>query len=238
MSDNLGRWSCEELDVLIRKASGIRDIGNRIAFLSGQFLGIAYEESTLVGAVETPEAFVINLKGVDCFTFIDYIEAMRLSGSFSEFRDTLKKVRYRSGRVAVENRNHFFTDWKAHNAASVFDVTEALGEDRAIAVRKRLNQKEDGTFFVPGIAPQDRKIQYIPSEAVDSALMDRLMTGDYAGIYSGLPGLDVSHVGIIIKEKETIFFRHASSKHRKVVDEDFRDYISGKPGIVVLRPKG
>jgi len=69
--------------------------------------------------------------------------------------------------------------------------------------------------------------------------MDRLKTGDYAGIYSVTEGLDVSHVGIIIKKGDNIYLRHASSQKeiRKVVDQDFRKYIVGKPGIIILRPK-
>jgi hypothetical protein len=46
-------------------------------------------------------------------------------------------------------------------------------------------------------------------------------------------------VGILIKDGDKIYLRHASSlkKHRKVIDQDFKKYIVGKPGIIVLRPK-
>ena len=64
----------------------------------------------------------------------------------------------------------------------------------------------------------------------------QLRTGDYIGIYSDLSGLDVSHVGIIVKDSLGIKFRHASSVARKVVDQDFATYISGKPGIIIIRP--
>lgn len=51
--------------------------------------------------------------------------------------------------------------------------------------------------------------------------------------------LDVSHVGIIIKDHNNIWFRNASSlaKNRKVVDSPFIRYMATKPGIVVLRDK-
>ncbi|HGY0255815.1 N-acetylmuramoyl-L-alanine amidase-like domain-containing protein, partial [Klebsiella pneumoniae] len=51
--------------------------------------------------------------------------------------------------------------------------------------------------------------------------------------------LDVSHVGIIIKDHNNIWFRNASSlaKNRKVVDSPFIRYMATKPGIVVLREK-
>jgi hypothetical protein len=64
-----------------------------------------------------------------------------------------------------------------------------------------------------------------------------MKTGDYVGIYSEKEGLDVSHVGIIIKEKDAVNLRHTSSlkKHREVIDEDFKEYLKNKPGIIALR---
>jgi hypothetical protein len=244
----LGRWTEDKLDEILRESSKIKEAGARIDFLSRLFLGTNYKESTLIGDVNTPEVFVINLEGVDCFTFIDYIEAMRLSGSkrisdsFSEFKENLKKVRYR-GKVAFENRNHLFTDWREFNTESVDDVTEKIGGQKTKSILKILNRKEDGTYFLQGIQPGEREIRYIPSDAIDDSVISKLKTGDYAGMYSEMQGLDVSHVGIIIKDpirssiSNGVNLRHASSKYKKVVDEDFRDYITTKPGLIVLRPK-
>lgn len=235
----LGKFSQEELDHIIHKSSKIKDVSRRIDFLSRQLLDLDYIESTLIGDINTPEAFVINLKGVDCFTFIDYIEAMRLSGSFQEFKVNLRKVRYKSGIVAFENRNHFFTDWREFNSDFIDDITEEIGAQRTIKVQKTLNEKEDGTYFIPGVHPVPREIKYIPSAVIDDSVLNKLSIGDYIGIYSNKQGLDVSHVGIVVKEGDKTYLRHASSlkKHRKVVDQDFKKYITGKPGIIVFRPK-
>jgi hypothetical protein len=235
----LGKFSQEELDHIIRESSKIKAVGKRIDFLSRQFLGLDYVESTLIGDINTPEVFVINMEGVDCFTFIDYIEAMRLADSFSEFKNNLKKIRYSSGRVAFKNRNHFFTDWIEFNSDFVTDVTEKIGDKKFIRVIKTLNEKEDKTYFLPGIKPFQRQITYIPSDRIDESVINKLGTGDYVGIYSEIKGLDVSHVGIIIKDNDKVYLRHASSLkiYRKVIDQDFKKYISDKPGIIVLRPK-
>jgi hypothetical protein len=204
-----------------------------------QFLDLEYAESTLIGDINNPEVFVINLEGIDCLTFIEYIEAMRLSGSFEDFKENLKKVRYESGNVTFENRNHFFTDWVEFNASFIDDVTEEIGTEKTIRVQKLLNEKEDKTFFVPGIKPIMREIRYISSAHIDEAVLNKLRTGDYIGIYSHLEGLDVSHVGICIRDSKKALLRHASSaaKNRKVIDEDFMEYITEKPGIIILRPK-
>jgi hypothetical protein len=235
----LGKFSQEELDHVIRESSKIKAVGKRIDFLSRQFLGLDYVESTLIGDINIPEVFVINMEGVDCFTFIDYIEAMRLSNSFSEFKNNLKKIRYRSGRIAFKNRNHFFTDWIEFNSDFVTDVTEKIGDKKFIRVIKTLNEKEDGTYFLPGIKPFQRQIRYIPSDAISNSVLNKLRTGDYIGVYSEIKGLDVSHIGIIIKDGKKVLLRHASSvaKKRKVVDEDFIQYIADKTGIIVLRAK-
>jgi cell wall-associated NlpC family hydrolase len=232
-----GRWSAGELDELIHASSIIAAAGERIAFLSEKFLGTPYRESTLIGNETVPEALVVNLEGVDCFTFIDYIEAMRLSRSFREFTEKLRKVRYRWGEVAFSRRNHFFSDWTEFNRDRVEDVTEAIGGENAERTRKILNRKKDGTLFVGGVPTVERMVSHIPSQAVDRSMLGRLRTGDYLGVYSPVAGLDVSHVGVIISEGKTVLLRHASVKHRTVVDEDFAAYIAGTAGLMVLRPR-
>ncbi len=233
----LGKWTKKELNHILREFAEIQDASTRINFLSRFFLGVEYKESTLIGDINTSEVFVVNLQWVDCFTFVDYIEAMRLSDSFSGFKENLKKVRYKDGKAAFENRNHFFTDWREFNSEFVDDVTGRIGEQKTKTITKILNKKENGAYFLRGIPPRQREIQYIPSDAIDDPVMNKLKTGDYAGIYSEAQGLDVSHAGIIIKDRDSVYLRHASSDKRKVVVQDFREYISGKPGLIVLRPK-
>lgn len=236
---NLGKWTEEGLDLLLNESAAIKGAGERIAFLSVLFLKTPYKESTLIGDTNNPEVFVINLEAVDCFTFLDYIEAMQLSDSFNGFRENLKKVRYQSGVIGYKNRNHFFTDWLEFNSGMVEDVTEKISYGNSHKVVKQLNRKDDGTYFLPGIPVIERELAYIHSDAIDDEVMDNLSTGDYVGMYSEVDGLDVSHAGIIIREQDRIKLRHASSlqKHRRVMDEDLRKYLNAKPGIIVLRPR-
>ena len=93
---------------------------------------------------------MINFSGVDCFTFIDYIEAMRLSDSFESFLRNLKQVRYLNGIVSFKNRKHFFTDWAEYAPSSVDDLTEQIGGGKARSVAKTMNLKENGTPLLPG----------------------------------------------------------------------------------------
>jgi hypothetical protein len=234
---NLGKWSENEFNALLNESSGISDHGKRIAYLSGSFLGTDYQPLTLHGSSDRAEELVINFEGVDCFTFIDYIEAMRLSGSFPEFIENLKRVRYREGDASFDKRNHFFTDWPEYNADLIMDVTVEIGGKIFEKITKLLNKKDDGTLFVKGIAPVWRDISYIPAGNIDAVVISELNTGDYIGFYLNDSGIDVSHVGIIIKERGKVFLRHASSIHKKVIDEDLADCLRDKPGIIVLRAR-
>jgi hypothetical protein len=238
MHCNIGRWTKDELDSIIWEASGIADPGERIALLSEHFFNTPYQESTLIGSDHCEEELVIDLSGLDCFTFLDYVEAMRLSRSFSDFQDRLQQVRYRGSLVSYRTRNHFFTDWAEYRSAFVRDTTKETGKGRAKNLQKTLNRKGDGALFLNGVEPVDRTITYIPTDELDETMLQRLRTGDYAGIYTDSPGLDVSHVGIIIRAGASLFLRHASSSSdlRKIVDQAFMQYMKGKPGLVVLRP--
>jgi hypothetical protein len=148
-------------------------------------------------------------------------------------------VRYREGEVNFKNRNHFFTDWREFNSHFIDDVTVQIGSKKVRSITKLLNQKEDGSYYLPGIQLKDRLITYLPVDIIDDSILSQLRTGDYIGIYSEKQGLDVSHVGIFINEENKIYLRHTSSlkEYRKVVDQDFNDYMADKPGILVFRNK-
>lgn len=232
-----GRMPEGVLDSLMREAAAIGDAGQRIEFISRHFLGTPYRETTLIGDLRTPEVFVINLREMDCLTFLEYVEAMRRSASFPEFQDNLLRVRYRSDFPSFPGRNHFFTDWRDARGGLIRDVTRELGA-AAVAVRKDLNTKSDGSPLLPGITPIQRTIHYVPAVAVEDAL-GQVRTGDYVGIYADQQGLDVSHAGIAIRGQEGVMLRHASSReeYRRVLDEPLDYYLKGKPGIIVFRPQ-
>ena len=232
----LGDWDQNRLEELIKEKP--EDSKEQINFLSEQFLGTPYAAHTLTGDKNTPEVFTVDLEGMDCFTYIDYVEALRLSQVIDEFNPNLKDVRYLNGNVSFENRNHFFSDWPIRNSKNVKDITYIIGGDNAVLVEKHLNQRSDGSNFLLGIPVVNRSFYYIPSSEINADIITKLNTGDYVGIYSDIEGLDVSHTGIVIKKDGGIYLRHASSKksNQRVLDEDFIEYVKKTPGIVVYRP--
>lgn len=213
-----------------------KEHGEVISRVSSAFLGTPYQADTLIGGPDTPESLVANFNGVDCFTLIDYTEALSRSHDQASFLRNLAAVRYTGGNVSYLSRRHFFSDWSATQPYNARDVTPDISPDYAVA-DKQLNRKPDGSEYIPGLGIHPRKIKYIPGTAISQQVLDNLKTGDYVGVYSALDGLDVSHVGIVIRHDGKVWFRNASSlaENNKVVDSPFAEYMRAKPGIVVLR---
>ena len=235
---DLGDWNQTKLEYLQNSAKDISDPGQKITFISAAFLETPYLADTLIGNAETAEKFVLRLDGVDCFTFLDYVEALRRSTNFTEFEQVLRQIRYTNGEVTFLQRHHFFSAWGNVPFAPLRDVTSQVGGRKTRWVVKQLNQKLDGTLYLPGYPVKKQVIAFIPPETIDLSILDKLHSGDYIGIYSPLPGLDVSHTGIVVKKEGKIFLRHASSKRwrNQVIDEKLLPYLGGKKGLVVYRP--
>lgn len=219
--------------------AALSEPGERVVQASETFLGTPYRSHTLIGSAVIPEQLVAEFSAVDCFTFLDYVEALRRSSGPDEFRQRLVEVRYRDRAIAWDHRRHFFTDWAAAPGGRIVDVTAEVGGSRTRQTLKILNRKADGTSYLPGVAVQERPIRYIAAKDLDSTALDRLQSGDYLGIYTSDAGLDVTHVGIVVRKEGRLWLRHASSRREsgRVVDSDLSAYLAAKPGIVVLRPQ-
>lgn len=234
----LGRWTPETISALQGEVAPLTDPGQKVAGLSAAFLGTPYRANTLIGSAEQAEQFVLNLAGVDCFTLLDYVEALRRTSDFERFREALQQIRYRDGQVSFLSRNHFFSDWGEADSDWQQNLTAVVGGDAVRSAAKHLNKKPDGGLYLPGYPVREREILFIPSEAINSEMLGRLHNGDYLGFYSDLPGLDVSHTGILIRKGDTAYLRHASSRSAtyRVIDEELLPYLKKKRGLIVYRP--
>ena len=235
----LGPLNKIELEKIISSARHIDAHGERITAISRNFLDAPYVADTLIGGPKKMEQLVIDPAGFDCFTLLDVVEALRRASDVNDFPEQLKQVRYRDGKVSYESRRHFFSDWVAGDRAMIGDVTSRVGQGEAQVVTKQLNLKSDGTYWLPEIPVRRRNITYIPAVKIDTDVLSGLQTGDYIGIYSDDEGLDVSHAGMIVKDKAGIIMRHASSRvdAGRVVDVNLLEYLRDKPGLVVYRVK-
>lgn len=221
----------------VRNKASDADSSQRSEILSRQFLGTPYGADTLIGSATVPEEVVVELQQVDCFTYADYVEALKRADDRDQFIASLIQVRYKNGVVSFQNRNHFFTDWAVSSPPVATDITASLSSN-AVLSNKNLNRKDAGGLYLVGLPVVPRTVAYIPSAQVDTGVISRLRTGDYVGAYAQDGGLDVTHVGIFVSTPGGPVLRNASSlaANEKVVDSSLPDYLRTVPGIVVLRP--
>lgn len=208
----------------------------RVKLITESLLGTPYNNRTLNSQMTAEEKLIVNLKSMDCMTFIEYTEAFKRSNDYDGFIRNLAKIRYSENGISYVERRHFFTDWLQQADGSVIDVTTLISPN-SIAVNKILNQKSNGQLLMKGLPMTNRLVRYIPTKYINNSVLGAIQTGDYIGIYSNKPELDVSHVGIAIRQDDKIYFRNASSLKRvlKVSDIELEQYLQGKAGIVVLR---
>ncbi|EJF83052.1 DUF1460 domain-containing protein [Bartonella rattimassiliensis] len=237
-SINLDPYTFNKLNALLKKRSetNYHEKEALIDSLSKAFLGTPYQANMLHGSKNTPEKLIIDFRGLDCFTYLDYVEALRKSTSQTEFINNIIKTRYINGNIHFLNRKHFFTDWAYREYKLATDITAQISP-YAMKTEKYLNQKADSGNYLPGLPVVKRTITYIPSKFINEEVVSRLKSGDFIGIYTKLAGLDVTHVGFFIMTDKGPMLRNASSKkaNEKVVDSPFMDYVKKTPGIIVLR---
>ena len=226
--------------------------------LGTYFEGTPYVSHTL--EKEGEEQLVVNLRGLDCTTLVENCLALSKtiqSGehTFGQFTKELKNVRYRSGKIeGYPSRLHYTTDWIFDNQQKklVRNLSKEIG---ATPYPKEINfmsthtdsyqQLKDSSHLVQIIAQKENDINsrqhfYIPEEKL-AKVENQLMDGDIVGITTSVDGLDISHMGILIRKGGRIHLLHASSAAEKVVlsEETLEEYLlnsKSATGIMVARP--
>lgn len=205
-----------------------------------------------------PEHLILRFDGFDCVTFIETSLALALcqiqaDPSFASFPRILTSIRYRSGLIdGYVSRLHYTSDWAYDNQQMglIRDITRDLGGirdsrtinfmsthpkayhalsdpralARIVAIEGEINQRE--RYFLP--------IDQI--SAADGLIQD----GDLIAITTQIPGLDISHTGIAIRQGK-IHMLHASQREAKVAitAQPLAEYIKTikkASGIMVFRP--
>lgn len=225
---------------------------DRVRAASARYLGVPYARDPLGEGHGVDPDPLYDRRRVDCVTFVEQALAEALAPEPAAVLPTLLRLRYHEGKVAFTRRNHHFVaDWLPHNAAIVTDVTDALGRDRVRRMTKRIDRAAlfaaagqprggpAGRDALP--APEERSTSYIPRAAVD-AVLGRVPEVAVVIFVQDRPGIFAAHTGFLLRDRRGVTLRHASQRHRKVVDEPLRDYLTRAParivGIKVLALKG
>ena len=206
------------------------------------------------------ENLVINLREMDCTTFAENCLAISRtikSGehTIEKFANELQKIRYRNGEIdGYVSRLHYFSDWIFDNNKKqvIKSISKEIG---GVPYSKQINfmsthprsyiQLKNNPKLVQEMVLfekviSERKVYFIKKENL-SQFEPLLQEGDIVGITTGITGLDVVHVGILVKKSGRIHLLHASSDAKKVVvsQNTLEDYLlqnKSATGVILARP--
>ena len=253
----------EILTQLKRSHSG--DAGEDMVRVALKLLGTPYVASTLER--EQKEQLRISLTETDCILFVEtcfnLVEAVRIYGAeadFAGFADLVRQSRYRDGKVdRYSDRIHYTTEWIRNGEARglLEDMTMAFGgmaADRPInfmsthkgSYRQLAGAPEDTTAArdLALIAAVEKTLSETPQSWIPTrkipGMEQKIRSGDILCFMSGVPGLDIAHVGIAYVHDGRAGFIHASSGGGKVMVDPrtIAEYAAAKkncPGIKVVR---
>lgn len=236
------RWHNEAADtttitrILVKATDLCASNPNQLVeFIGREFIGTPYKAGTLEGS---PEALTVNLEEMDCTTFMETVVALALTVenhrcSWIDFLDMLETIRYRNGYAdGYASRLHYISDWVITNThrGYIKDVTDRIPQsdvqiktlDFMSRNRSKYPALSDSATF-EGIKNMEvgyrsHRFPYIKSARLSSKpIINALKGGDIVALTTKTNGLDVSHVGILVIEKDGPHLLHASSKEGKVV---------------------
>lgn len=237
-------------------------IGKRVVAFGKLFLGTPYVAGTL-DTIASTEKLIVNLHGLDCVTFYETSLALARSLWLPPTEGLFKQIellRYRNGlRKGYESRLHYTTDYffDAEQKGVLKNVTRDAGDwfvrkdDRTIDFmsehRSAYKQLADDKTFeaikqVEAKMKERGPFDYIPKNNI-FLIEPKIQSGDILGITTDIPGLDVSHTGIAVREKDGhVHFMHASSAQRKVIvsEAPLAEYLKNnvhQTGIIIMRPQ-
>lgn len=221
------------------------------------FLGTPYVVGSLENGLE--EKMVVNLRELDCTTFAENCLALARTvksgrNDFASFVAELSNIRYRQGvRNQYLSRLHYFSEWVSDNARKglVDDSPNVNGikSDKPINFMSTHPNSypalKEHPEIIPELKNQEDKLtqkgfRYFPKNDLN-ALYNNLKNGDLIALTSSIDGIDVNHVGIIMKRDTSFYLLHAPLSGKKVLISegpiaDFLKPESKNNGIIIARP--
>jgi len=247
--DDLVRSLCKE-------GERTRPVGELMLDVGKYFLGFPYASNTLER--QGRETLVINLRGFDCFTFVENVVALawlirKGKAHFRGYAAQLKKIRYRHGiSKGYSSRLHYFSDWLYDNEQKriLKNVTRRSGGE---PFRKNFNFMTRHREEYPALSMEKsyreikaiekrlsgRILHHIPKAALGK-FEDMVENGDLIAITTDIEGLDVMHVGLAVRIRNRIHLLHASEVEKRVVISDvtLHQYLWRRkmmPGMMIGR---
>ncbi len=203
------------------------DFGKRLIVVARDSLGTPYADGPLGEGPDAPydKDPLMDLKRVDCVTFIEQSIALAASHSYQEAYDSLQKIRYKDGVIAFDHRNHFMeADWVVNNRfcrdvssklkTATVDATRTIG-------RKKLFETCKAPELGANIHDQVLTITYVPGAEARKAAK-RLPNPALILLIGKTDWLFVLHCALFVREADgRPMLYQASSTEGKVVATEF-----------------
>jgi hypothetical protein len=199
-----------------------------VVAIGNHLKGTPYVASTL--EAEGEEQLVINLQGMDCTTFVEYVLALSFSvktkkTSFGDFADHIACLRYRNGIInGYTSRLHYFTDWLHDNSEKGFvsvinDLPGSIPLDLDLNFMSRnphLYKQLTSDALVDSMKRTESRLKevgfyYLSKNSIQNA-EDKILDGDIIAFVTSIEGLDVSHTGFAIQQNGRLHLLHASTR--------------------------
>jgi hypothetical protein len=234
-----------------------RPMGEIVQAIAEQFLGKAYKANLLDRSQE--ETLVVTLNKFDCVLFVETVLAIARGVavqdySYPTFVERIRDQRYRHGQMnGYCSRLHYFSEWIFDNQkrGTVKNIAPDLG---GVPLNKTLNFMSKHRQSYPSLISSDvnyqcivemeakldgSKVNYIPTNQI-RRVYDRLQPGDIVAIATDIPGLDVTHTGLVYRHPDgAIGLIHASPIGKVTIARDLQTYVGrveNAIGILVARP--
>ncbi|WP_254013366.1 N-acetylmuramoyl-L-alanine amidase-like domain-containing protein [Limnofasciculus baicalensis] len=228
-----------------------------IQAIANQFIGTPYQAGLLDKS--KAETLVVTLNKFDCVLFVETVLAMARGiamqdYSYEAFRDRIIEQRYENGELnGYCSRLHYLSGWIDDNQKRgiVENITVTLG---GVPLNKQLNFMSTHRQSYPQLVDSEGNYQcilemeaklnhltinYIPTSGIPQ-IYDRLQPGDIIGVATDIPGLDVTHTGLVYRQIDgNIGLIHASPAGSVRVARDLQQYVGNvkhSVGIIVTRP--
>lgn len=210
-------------------------IGELMGKIADMLEGTPYVASTLELSPDV-ELCSANLDELDCVTFFETtlgLARMIKKGGETQ-KDLLAEIqltRYRGGSVGdYASRLHYTSDWLADNESKqTVEVLSKLPGAEKFPQKVNFMSSHPASYKQLAAHPElvekikqreneinARTLMYVPLDKVADAEA-LLQTGDIVGICTNVPGLDISHTGLVIRDKDGVpHFMDASSQKKNM----------------------
>jgi hypothetical protein len=205
-----------------------------ITQLAISFVGTTYTPGTL--EVDGPESLVINLRELDCVTFVETVLALtrfiRNDGhellndppsAQAQYERYLTELRYREGVInGYASRLHYFSEWLRTNERKglLHVITNGLtpeSDDETIdfmSTHPTMYRQLVNPVVLESIREMEKRINaqvpraYVPEGRIKE-ISPLIQDGDVIAATSTVPGLDIAHTGFAIWLDGSLHLLHA-----------------------------